>query len=114
MALRTLDERGHATDLSYAELCRQTNKFANLLKALGVGRGETVFTLLGRVPELYVTVLGALKNGSVVYLNSLDFLSFVEELTQHTGAQLTADDYPASDSVTDAVNLLTTRAPAVG
>jgi acetyl-CoA synthetase len=66
VALRTLDERGHATDLSYAELCRQTNQFANLLKVLGVGRGETVFTLLGRVPELYVTVLGALKNGSVV------------------------------------------------
>ena len=57
VALRTLDERGHAADLSYGELWRQTNKFANLLKALGVGRGETVFTLLGRVPELYVTVL---------------------------------------------------------
>jgi hypothetical protein len=84
------------------------------LQALGVGRGETVFTLLGRVPELYVTVLGALKNGSVVYLDFLDFLSFLEELTQRTGAQLTADDYPPSDSVTDAVNLLTTRAPAVG
>jgi acetyl-CoA synthetase len=66
VALRTLDERGHATDLSYAELCRQTNQFANLLKQLGVGRGDTVFTLLGRVPQLYVTVLGALKNASVV------------------------------------------------
>ncbi|HEX6760501.1 MAG TPA: acetate--CoA ligase [Propionibacteriaceae bacterium] len=66
VALRTLDERGQATDLSYAELRSLTNRFANALRGLGVGRGETVFTLLGRVPELYVTVLGALKNGSVV------------------------------------------------
>ena len=47
-------------------------------------------------------------------LDSLDFLSFVEELAQRTGAQLTEDDYPALNSVTGAVNLLTTRTPAVG
>ncbi len=29
---------------------------------LGVGQGDRVFTLLGRVPELYVAVLGTLKN----------------------------------------------------
>ena len=33
---------------------------------LGVGRGDRVFVLAGRVPEFYVAVLGALKNGSVV------------------------------------------------
>jgi acyl carrier protein len=47
-------------------------------------------------------------------LDSLDFLSFVEELTQRTGVQLTEDDYPALDSVTGAVNLLTTRTHALG
>ena len=41
-------------------------------------------------------------------LDSLDFLSFVEELTQRTGVQLTENDYPELDSVTGAVNLLTT------
>jgi acetyl-CoA synthetase len=66
IALRTLDEQGRATDVSYAELRRLTNRYANVLSGLGVGRGETVFTLLGRVPELYLAVLGALKNGSVV------------------------------------------------
>jgi hypothetical protein len=30
------------------------------------------------------------------------------------GVQLTEDDYPALDSITGAVNLLTTRAPALG
>jgi acetyl-CoA synthetase len=66
VALRTLDEQGNPTDLTYAELRRVTNRFANVLRSLGVGRGDTVFTLLGRVPQLYVTVLGALKNASVV------------------------------------------------
>jgi acetyl-CoA synthetase len=66
VALRTLDEHGDPTDLSYAQLRRLTNRFANVLSGLGIGRGDTVFTLLGRVPELYVTALGALKNGSVV------------------------------------------------
>jgi acyl carrier protein len=47
-------------------------------------------------------------------LDSLDFLSFVEELTQRTGVQLTEDDYPGLDSVTGAVNLLTTRTHALG
>jgi acyl carrier protein len=45
-------------------------------------------------------------------LDSLDFLSFVEELAQRTGAQLTEDGYPALDSITGAVSLLTTRTHA--
>ncbi|WP_037305870.1 acetate--CoA ligase [Amycolatopsis orientalis] len=58
------DDRVH--DISYRELAERTNRFANLLAELGVRPGERVFTLLGRVPELYVAVLGALKAGCVV------------------------------------------------
>jgi acyl carrier protein len=47
-------------------------------------------------------------------LDSLDFLSFVEELSQRTEVQLAEDDYPALDSITGAVNLLTTRTHALG
>jgi acetyl-CoA synthetase len=42
-----------------------TNKLAQVLRSLGVGKGDRVFSLLGRAPELYVAALGALKNGSV-------------------------------------------------
>jgi acetyl-CoA synthetase len=38
---------------------------ASALGALGVPRGEAVFGLAGRVPELYVAALGALKGGFV-------------------------------------------------
>ncbi len=65
VALRWLGKDGARRELSYAELAALSNRFANALRALGVGEGDTVFSLLGRVPALYVAVLGALKNGSV-------------------------------------------------
>jgi acetyl-CoA synthetase len=53
-------------DIRYGELSRLTNRFANVLKSLGIGKGERLFLLSGRIPELYVTVLGSFKNGTVV------------------------------------------------
>jgi acetyl-CoA synthetase len=55
-----------ARDVSYAELSLLTNRFANVLKSLGVGKGDRLFILCGRIPELYVAVLGSFKNGTVV------------------------------------------------
>jgi len=66
VALRFVGRSGPALDLSYAELARRSNRFANVLQGLGVGRGERLFVLAGRIPELYIAVLGALKNGTVV------------------------------------------------
>lgn len=65
VALRWLGRRGEVRDFTYGDLRDATNRFANVLRQLGVGKGDRVFTLAGRVPELYVTALGALKNGSV-------------------------------------------------
>lgn len=65
IAIRWLGKNGDIKDLTYADLSRETNKFANVLKKLGVGKGGRVFTLLGRVPELYLTALGTLKNRCV-------------------------------------------------
>ena len=64
-ALRWLAKSGVATDFSYAELAAQSNRFANALVELGVGPGERVFTLLGRVPGLYIAALGTWKRGAV-------------------------------------------------
>ncbi|WP_433226813.1 acetate--CoA ligase [Actinomadura formosensis] len=65
VALRCLDRSGAVTELSYARLRDETGRFANVLRVLGVHKGDRVFSLLGRVPELYVTALGTLKNTSV-------------------------------------------------
>ncbi len=60
-ALRWLGKSGERRDIAYRELSEATNRFANALRALGVGEGGRVFILLGRVPELYVALIGALK-----------------------------------------------------
>jgi len=50
----------------YAQLREATNRFANVLAELGVSAGDRLFVLSGRIPELYVSVLGALKHRCVV------------------------------------------------
>lgn len=65
-ALRILDRNGGHRDISYAQLSTQTNRFANVLKKLGVAPGERVFVLCGQGLELYLGVLGGLKLGCVV------------------------------------------------
>ena len=64
-AIRWLGKRGERRDLSYADLQTATNRFANVLGSLGVQKGDTVFALAGRIPELYVAALGTLKFGAV-------------------------------------------------
>ncbi len=66
VALRFVGRNVPALDLSYAELSLRCNRFANVLQTLGVGKGDRLFVLAGRIPELYIAVLGALKNGTVV------------------------------------------------
>ncbi len=66
VAIRWIPKRGPSVDLTYEDLRRRTNRFADALGALGHGPGVRVATLLGRVPELYVAVLGTLKAGGVV------------------------------------------------
>src|SRR6185503_9345847 len=52
-------------DFTYAGLGSAVNRFANVLSQNGIGKGDRVFSLLGRVPELYIAAFGTLKNGSV-------------------------------------------------
>ncbi len=65
LAIRWLGKDGRVVDLTYGRLRELSNRFANVLRELGVGKGERVFVLAGRIPELYVAALGTLKNGSV-------------------------------------------------
>ncbi len=65
-ALRWLGKGGERREFSYADLAQATSRFANALEGLGVRAGDRVFLLLGRVPELHVAMLGALKARCVV------------------------------------------------
>jgi len=65
LAVRFIDGDWVRKDFTYDELRRAANRCANALGSLGIGRGERVFTLLGRGPALHVAVLGAMKSGRV-------------------------------------------------
>jgi len=65
VAVRFLDRTAPRTELTYAELAADVARFAAVLAELGVGRGDRVCTLLPRSPQLFVTALGTLWNGSV-------------------------------------------------
>ncbi len=65
LALRWISKRGDARDYTYADLYALTNRFADVLRTIGLGKGERVFMLAGRIPELYISALGTLKNRNV-------------------------------------------------
>jgi acetyl-CoA synthetase len=52
-------------DYSYLELEKEVNKFANMLKNLGVRRKSRVFLFLPKQPEMYISFLGTIKQGSI-------------------------------------------------
>ena len=65
LALRWIGRDDRIRDFTYAALGAQMNRFADTLVRHGIKKGDRVFSLLGRVPELYIAALGTLKNGSV-------------------------------------------------
>jgi acetyl-CoA synthetase len=65
IALRWIAKDGKRRDFTYADLRDHTNRFANVLGTLGVGKGDVVAAIAGRIPELYIAALGTLKNRSV-------------------------------------------------
>ncbi len=65
VALRWIAKDRSCRGFTYGEMQRRSNRFANALRHLGVERGARVFTLLGRVPELFVAALGTWKLGAV-------------------------------------------------
>ncbi|WP_172149592.1 MULTISPECIES: acetate--CoA ligase [Pseudomonas] len=66
VALRILDRNGGHCSITYAQLSSLSNRFANVLQGLGIGAGARLFVLCERGLELYLGVLGGLKNGCVV------------------------------------------------
>ena len=61
---------GEVRRYTYQDVWAEVNRFANVLKGLGVKKGDTVTIYMGRVPELPIAMLAVVKLGaihSVVY-----------------------------------------------
>jgi acetyl-CoA synthetase len=65
VAIRWLGRTDERRDFTYAQLARLSARFASVIDRLGVEPGDRVFSLAGRIPELYVAALGTLKRGAV-------------------------------------------------
>ncbi|MFN8638495.1 MAG: AMP-binding protein [Dehalococcoidia bacterium] len=57
---------GAVENYSFEDMRRESAKFASVLGTLGLEKGERVFFLMDRVPELYFSVFGTLRRGAVV------------------------------------------------
>ncbi len=51
--------------VTFRQLSRDSARFANALRARGVGRGDVVAALLPRIPELLTVVLGVWRAGAI-------------------------------------------------
>lgn len=58
-------ERGDEVSLSYEELYLRVNKFSNVLKSLGIQKGDTVAIYMPMIPEAVVAMLACARIGAV-------------------------------------------------
>jgi len=100
--------------LTYADLLDQVCRFANVLKSLGVKKGDRVCIYLQMVPELPVAMLACARIGAV---HSVVFGAFSAEslrdriqdseckilITQNTGVRGAKDDIPMKKMADEAI-----------
>ena len=66
LALISVDPTGEQIQQhTFWDLKVQSNRFANVLRGLGVEKGDRVLVMLPRVPQWYVVLLGLIKIGAV-------------------------------------------------
>jgi acyl-coenzyme A synthetase/AMP-(fatty) acid ligase len=64
-AMIWLGAGGEERRLGFDDFSQLSNKFANVCSTLGVGRGDRVMVLLGKVPEWHAILTGLLKLGAI-------------------------------------------------
>ncbi|MDP6179375.1 MAG: AMP-binding protein, partial [Desulfatiglandales bacterium] len=57
---------GESEAYTFHDLSRLTNRFANALTNLGTNKGDRIFAYMDRTPEIFISLLGALKMGGVI------------------------------------------------
>ncbi|HUZ96215.1 MAG TPA: acetate--CoA ligase [Edaphobacter sp.] len=65
IALLWEGEPGEVRRLTYGDLHEQVQRFANVLKGLGVKRGDRVAIYMGMCPELAIALLGCARIGAI-------------------------------------------------
>ncbi len=90
------DWQGNEREVSFGELQDLSNRFANVLEAHGVERGDRVATLLPSLPETAAVFLGTYKRGAILLSMSV--------LYGDEGIEHRLRDSEAKAVVTDSAN----------
>src|SRR3954462_5233927 len=90
------DWRGNERSVTFGELQDLSNKFANVLEAHGVERGDRVATLLPSLPETAAVFLGTYKRAAILLSMSV--------LYGDAGIEHRLKDSGAKALVTDSAN----------
>ena len=90
------DWQGNERRVRFGELQDLSNRFANVLEAIGVERGDRVATLLPSLPETAAVFLGTYKRGAILLSMSV--------LYGDEGIQHRLRDSGAKAVVTDSAN----------
>jgi len=65
LALSFESEEGKIKNFTYQQLQNEVNKFANFLNDKGILPSSRVFIFLPKCPEIYISTLGTIKQGSI-------------------------------------------------
>lgn len=66
LALIWENEAGDERKITYGELSRMVGRLGNVLKDMGLQKGERVMVMMPRLPETYVIYISLLKSGLVI------------------------------------------------
>lgn len=87
------DDGGRVSTLSFDDLSRASNCFANLLAAHGIGPGERVGILLPQSPQTAIAHLGTYKRGAIALPLFIQFgPEALEHRLGHSGASILVTD----------------------
>jgi len=66
IALYWEGKSGESETYTFHDLSKLSNRFAGALRNQNIKKGDRIFTYMDRIPEQYITLLGALKMGGVI------------------------------------------------
>ena len=109
-ALIWCDAAGAERRLSFADVARASARFANLLAARGVTKGDRVVVMLPRLPEWHIAMVGCLKLGAVA-VPCIDMLSAgdLAYRLEHSGAKAIVTTWANAPKVPDQAAALELR-----
>src|SRR5215211_6903640 len=94
------DWQGNERRVTFGELQELSNRFANVLQAVGVERGDRVATLLPSLPETAAVFLGTYKRGAILLSMSVLYGDEgIEHRLRDSGARVVVTDTANRDRI---------------